>query len=332
MSGGSKGKCGGQPLPRRNNASKPLTYKPASPRRRAPQPQAPLPSPGKPLRSRKGAWIIGGLALYSFTAYGAYLFYAYKRAIEESQNLDVPVDVLDRYDETAEGYDSEVSTAEWITGLLRLRKKLAREAQGDVLEVAVGTGRNMEYYPLDKCRSLTMVDQSKQMIEVARRKFQDTREMNERLMKTRLPELHPEYANLTFRTTSAESPIPSPPAQGFDTVIQTMGLCSTPRPALLLQNIGAVTNPEHGRILLLEHGRSHYRWLNNILDNLAPVHAHRYGCWWNRDIGRIVEESGLEVVRVKRYHMGTTWWVELRPKSRTLESSSEGKKEAEKKA
>ncbi|MCJ1231195.1 hypothetical protein MMC12_007872, partial [Toensbergia leucococca] len=75
-----------------------------------------------------------------------------------------------------------------------------------------------------------------------------------------------------------------------------MGLCSTPHPSHLLAHLGTLASPTNGRILLLEHGRSHYEWLNRILDASAPAHADRHGCWWNRDVGRIVEESGLEVV------------------------------------
>lgn len=127
-------------------------------------------------------------------------------------------------------------------------------------------------------------------------------------------DLHPHYAKATFLAQPAESPIPSPPRDGYDTILQTMGLCSTPDPTALLRHLGTLANQEHGRILLLEHGRSYYAWLNRVLDNLAPRHADRYGCWWNRDIGKIVEESGLEVRRVKRHHLGTTWWVELRPR------------------
>jgi methyltransferase OMS1 len=96
-------------------------------------------------------------------------------------------------------------------------------------------------------------------------------------------------------------------------VIQTMGLCSTPEPVKLLQNIEACTS-ENGKILLLEHGKSHYNWLNDLLDKTAPAHADEHGCWWNKDIGQIVDESGLEVVDIKRYNFGTTWWLELKPR------------------
>ena len=97
-------------------------------------------------------------------------------------------------------------------------------------------------------------------------------------------------------------------------MLQTMGVCSIADPVRLLRQMASLTNSDHGRILLLEHGRSWYDWLNSWLDSSAPGHADKFGCWWNKDIGRIVEEAGLEVVALKRYHFGTTWWVELRPK------------------
>lgn len=43
--------------------------------------------------------------------------------------------------------------------------------KGDVLEVSAGTGRNLSYYELKKCNSITMVDTSAGMLGEARRKF-----------------------------------------------------------------------------------------------------------------------------------------------------------------
>jgi methyltransferase OMS1, mitochondrial len=66
---------------------------------------------------------------------------------------------------------------------------------------------------------------------------------------------------------------------------------------------------KNGRLLLLEHGRSTWSFINNILDGDA---AHRYeiwGCWWNRDIVSILEEAGLEVETLSRWHFGTTLYV-----------------------
>ncbi|KAF2007025.1 S-adenosyl-L-methionine-dependent methyltransferase [Amniculicola lignicola CBS 123094] len=196
----------------------------------------------------------------------------------------------------------DVDWVEWSQGISRRRKALLEKAHGHVLEVAVGTGRNTAYYPTKKCQTITLLDQSGPMLAIAKRKWKDEQ---------------PEYfGRAFFKQQSALDPIipPFDSPEGYDTVIQTMGLCSTPEPVKLLQSLESVTKENGGQILLLEHGKSHYDWLNNLLDKSAPAHANEHGCWWNKDIGKIVEESGLEVVNIKRYNFGTTWWVELKPR------------------
>jgi len=137
-----------------------------------PRPPTTTPPPTPPTKPfRKAPWIISGLAVYSFTAYGFYLYRIYNRQVAASQHLQVPDNVLDRYERTARDYDSEVELAERAMWMGRLRKRLTKRAYGDVLEVSVGTGRNAAYYDLAKCRSVTMLDQSGEMVEIARGKF-----------------------------------------------------------------------------------------------------------------------------------------------------------------
>lgn len=69
-----------------------------------------------------------------------------------------------------------------------------------------------------------------------------------------------------------------------------------------------------GQILLLEHGKSHYDWLNRILDKNLHMHVQRWGCIWNRDIEKMVEEAGLDIVSSHRFHFGTTYVITARPK------------------
>lgn len=258
---------------------------------------------------------MGGLAIYAFTAYGTYLYRSYNLAVAEAQQLDVPVDVADRYDATAPTYDKDIEMTEWVMGMGSLRRRLVQKAHGTVLEVSAGTGRNLQYYPLVKCRSLTLVDKSGPMIDQSRERLSSEYLI---FVFTTGPQLmsiglHLDTEKVTTRVQDALEPIQGGPSTGYDTVIQTMGLCSTHEPVRLLKRLGSLADAEKGQILLLEHGRSEYQWLNNILDSLASAHANRHGCWWNRDIGELVKESGLKVVSLKRYHLGTTWWIELRP-------------------
>ena len=68
-----------------------------------------------------------------------------------------------------------------------------------------------------------------------------------------------------------------------------------------------------GKVLLLEHGRSSWDWLNDILDAQAPDHAQKWGCVWNRDIKGLVAQSGLKVDSISTFHFGTTYLIVASP-------------------
>ncbi|KAI9737039.1 MAG: hypothetical protein M1834_000629 [Cirrosporium novae-zelandiae] len=258
--------------------------------------------PKSPRKIRKGWYLIGGTAIYCFTAYGVYLYYSYHRAVDQSRQLSLPDDVSNRYDWTATSYDADIEFSEKLMGMKKLRKKLVAKSKGHVLEVSCGTGRNVEFYApgieSGEIKSLTFVDRSGPMMEVAQEKF-----------KGRFPG----FVRVGYRVQAAEELKTAPEFEGFDTVVETMGLCSVVDPVGFLKHLGSLVK-EDGQILLLEHGRSFYESVSRILDDLAKQHANRHGCWWNRDIDAIVEASGLEVVKVRRKHLGTTYWLELRRK------------------
>ena len=46
-------------------------------------------------------------------------------------------------------FDMHLDKSEWRLGITKLRRRLAAEARGHVLEVALGTGRNLEFYDWD---------------------------------------------------------------------------------------------------------------------------------------------------------------------------------------
>ncbi|KAJ9668012.1 hypothetical protein H2201_001818 [Coniosporium apollinis] len=295
-----------RPPQKSTQAPKPLPYKPQPYR---PPESAPAPSPLTapttsstpprfiPPRSRRiPLYLAGGVALIG----GAYTVFIHRSLSGPPSTLNVPADVTDRYDAKAGFFDAEVNWTEWAWGIKKLRRKLTQKAYGDVLEVSAGTGRNVDFFPLERCKSVTLLDLSAPMLEIARKKWMES---------------HPAYKNVRFLQQSALEPVSSPGGDKFDTVIQTFGLCSTPEPEKLLRNLEKVVK-EDGQILLLEHGRSNYKWLDRLLDNSAPSHADKWGCWWNKDIGAIVGASELQVVRIKRRHLGTMWWIELKPRKR----------------
>jgi methyltransferase OMS1 len=101
----------------------------------------------------------------------------------------------------------------------------------------------------------------------------------------------------------------------FDTVVDTFGLCSMDDSVQALREMRRVCRKQGGRILLLEHGRSSNAWLSGILDKFADLHAQKWGCHWNRDILVLVEQAGLEVETVHRFHFGTTYYIVAKPGS-----------------
>jgi len=196
------------------------------------------------------------------------------------------------FERGATTYDNEIGTDEIVMGLTLMRRALIRHSQGQVLEVAAGTGRNFDYYNLDKV-SVTSVDSSEGMLRVAARKVLS---MDESVRDRIACYVTCHGAELEFDTAS------------FDTVVDTFGLCSFEDPVEALREMKRVCRPG-GKILLLEHGRSSYDWLNDILDEHAYKHAKRWGCWWNRDIESILEEAGLDIEYATRWHFGTTHYV-----------------------
>ena len=176
------------------------------------------------------------------------------------------------------------------------------------------TGRNLEYYAPGV--RLTATDCSAPMVEVFQAKAERA-----------------EYASLDSKKDSKKNPsrrvlvdarvadaAVSPFASNaFDAVVDTFGLCSFEDPVAALREMsrvcrrGARGGGPKGKIYLLEHGRSDWVWVSNILDKHADPHAKRWGCYWNRDILAIVREAGLEIEYVARYHLGTTYVIVAAP-------------------
>lgn len=255
-------------------------------------------------------------------------------------------------EDNAEQFDRELDLPEWYMGITNLRKKLAARATGDVLELAMGTGRNFQYYDWDELSaklgsqekekgreahgvaSFTGLDISVDMLDVARKRLVKTvppMADSAPIVKASTMADHTggqlsflrDHLRLINSDVHHKLPLTST-SEKYDTVIQTFGLCSVSDPVAVLKNLATVVKPESGRIILLEHGKGWFGVVNGLLDKNADKHFEKYGCWWNRDIEGIVEEAarktpGLEIVKVERpniLQMGTLVWVELKVTSK----------------
>ncbi|GAB6155939.1 class I SAM-dependent methyltransferase [Desulfosporosinus burensis] len=153
-----------------------------------------------------------------------------------------------------------------------LRKKILKQAKGKVLEVGVGTGKNLEYYP-PTC-DITGIDLSPGMLERAKERAQK--------LKITVSLLEMDAQNLQF------------PEESFDTVVATCVFCSVPDPIKGLEEIKRVCKPR-GKVLLLEHVRSDNPILGKIMDLLDPLTVRMIGPHINRRTVENIIKAGLRI-------------------------------------
>lgn len=151
------------------------------------------------------------------------------------------------YDRVAPKYDKRIAFFERLL-FAGGREWVCSRAVGDVLEIAVGTGRNLELYP--RGVSLSGIELSPLMLDVARSRARGL------------------GIDADLRAGDAQS-LDLPDA-AFDTVVVTLGLCTIPDDRRAVAEIRRVLRPG-GRVLLLEHVRSPARAVRAGQRLLAPL-------------------------------------------------------------
>lgn len=166
-------------------------------------------------------------------------------------------------------YDRMLSASE-EAGLREQRRELVGQARGRVLEIGAGTGLNVEHYT-DAATELTFTEPE---VPMAQR-------LRERVTRGRVVEAPAE--ELPFEDGS------------FDTVVCTLVLCTVRDPDRAMAEIRRVLAPG-GRLLLLEHVRSHDEGLVKWQDRLErPWHWVGRGCHCNRDTAALLTAAGFDV-------------------------------------
>jgi SAM-dependent methyltransferase len=156
--------------------------------------------------------------------------------------------VLHVYERDAHKYDREMRLFDRVlfTGG---REWVCAQATGEVLEIGIGTGRNLPHYREDV--QLTGVELSPAMLEIARARASELgREVDLRVGDAQA---------LGF------------PDESFDTVVSTLALCTIPDDRAAVSEVRRVLRTG-GSFLLLEHVRSAVlpvRLLQRLLEPLA---------------------------------------------------------------
>jgi ubiquinone/menaquinone biosynthesis C-methylase UbiE len=184
------------------------------------------------------------------------------------------------YDQTAPKYNRQIKFFERIL-FGDGRRWVCSQATGDVLEIAVGTGRNLRFYP-DGLR-LTGIELSPAMLELAK---------EEAAAVGRQADLRVGDAQaLDF------------PDESFDTVTCTLSLCTIPDDRAAVREVMRVLRPG-GRFVLMEHVRSPVGAIRAAERVLEPIFLRFEQDHLTREPLDHLGEIGFEVERVERSKLG----------------------------
>ena len=154
------------------------------------------------------------------------------------------------------------------------RKKVISAAKGNILEVGVGTGKNLPYY--SKNAKVTGIDISKGMLAKAIKKSKN--------LKINCSLLLMNAENTKFSNNS------------FDTVLCTFILCSVPNPVKTLKEMRRVCKL-NGRIIMIEHVLSKNRLIALWQRIHNPITRWLVGVNISRDTAENIRKAGLKIVK-----------------------------------
>lgn len=188
------------------------------------------------------------------------------------------------YGRMARGYDREMRVMERIFAIRPGREWACGGASGRVLEIAVGTARNLPFYGSDV--DLTGVDLSPTMLAIAR-----------------------DRAASMGRTVALQeadaTALPFPDAH-FDTVVCTLALCTIPDPVAAVREAVRVCRPD-GQLRFVEHGVASNRLVAWGQRALEPLTLRFQADRQTVNPHQVMTAAGAQVVEIERSNAGIFW-------------------------
>jgi ubiquinone/menaquinone biosynthesis C-methylase UbiE len=165
--------------------------------------------------------------------------------------------------------------------LVPYRERLIGAAEGRVIEIGIGSGRNLPFYR-PPVKEVLALEPAPELIAMARRNP------------------HPDLP-VNFIEGSAEA-IPLHD-RSVDTVVTSWTLCSIPQAATALAEMRRVLRPG-GKLLFVEHGLAAdervRRWQNWLTPPWKRISG---GCHLNRPIRTMIEGAGFQIDRLNTGYM-----------------------------
>jgi ubiquinone/menaquinone biosynthesis C-methylase UbiE len=185
------------------------------------------------------------------------------------------------WDNSAANYDKQIAFFERIQ-FGGGREWLGARARGRILDVAIGTGRNLPYYPADA--TITGIELSPAMLAIAKQRAIDLGRAAD------------------LREGDAER-LPFDDAT-FDTAVCALSLCTIPNPAAAISETNRVLVPS-GRLLLLDHIGSTWPPIYAAQWLLERITIRAAGEHFTRRPLPLVQAAGFEIVETERLKAGS---------------------------
>jgi ubiquinone/menaquinone biosynthesis C-methylase UbiE len=185
------------------------------------------------------------------------------------------------WDKAAPSYDKQIAFFEKIQ-FGGGREWIGARARNRILEVAVGTGRNLPHYHTDA--TISGIDLSPAMLAIAKQRAEALgRSVN----------LHEGDAqHLPF------------PDSSFDTAVCALSLCTIPDPATAIHEMRRVLVPG-GKLLLLDHIASTWPPIHLAQRALEQLTIRTAGEHFTRRQLPLVHAAGFQIAEVERLKAGT---------------------------
>ena len=169
---------------------------------------------------------------------------------------------------------------------MKLREKIVPLAKGEILEIGMGSGVNIELYNPDNVDFVWGLEPSIGMREKAR----------------------PQVEKASFEIRWLDLPGEKIPLEdeSVDTVLLTYTLCTIPDWMAALQQMKRVLKAE-GKLLFCEHGKAPDRSVEVWQNRLTPYWKKLAGgCHLNRPISEYIEEAGFKIEQLENVYAKKT--------------------------
>lgn len=185
------------------------------------------------------------------------------------------------YDASAGRYDAAMAGGLTERLTRRGRRGVGETVQGRLLEVGIGTGLSLPFYPSQT--AVVGIDLSPGMLQLGRQRAAQ--------LGRSVELLRADAQRLPFADAS------------FDSVAFNLCLCTVPDAALAVREAVRVARPGAG-MAFLEHVRSHLWPIALLQELINPLTVLVESDHFNRRTADTVRQAGVEVVSVERWALG----------------------------